>query len=327
METFLKLKMKKWTLKIVVLMIPLFFLFVILDAAFMTIVGSASHSEDDSALGNANVSAEVMAYKPTVEKYASKYGMSQYVNLILAVMQQESDGQGKDVMQCSEGEFNTIYPHSSNGITDSDYSIDCGIQELKDDFTKAGVKDANDMDNIKIGLQAYNMGVGFISFAKSHGGYSKENAIAFANMHGGVGHYGDVDYVPHVLQYYISSADIKANSAQMQSVINIAKQQLLKPYAWGASGPNSFDCSGLVYFCYKSAGINVTRDTAEGYFNECTKVSNPQVGDLVFFGTPVEHVGICIGNGQMIDAPHTGAVVRIEKIWTTNFVGYGHLGK
>ncbi len=65
--------------------------------------------------------------------------MSDYVDLILALMMQESSGHGTDVMQSSEGAYNTEYPQAPNGITDVDYSIPCGIQELKYAMKKAGV--------------------------------------------------------------------------------------------------------------------------------------------------------------------------------------------
>ena len=71
------------------------------------------------------------SYRSDVEQVAAKYDMSAYVDLILALMMQESSGQGTDVMQSSEGAYNTQYPQTPNGITDVDYSIACGIQELK----------------------------------------------------------------------------------------------------------------------------------------------------------------------------------------------------
>ena len=77
--------------------------------------------------GNANValpvSAEVKAYEPLIRQYATQYGISEYVELIKAVMMQESGGRGLDPMQSSEGNFNTRYPREPNGITDPEYSI------------------------------------------------------------------------------------------------------------------------------------------------------------------------------------------------------------
>lgn len=102
-----------------------------------------------------NLSDEVLSYRPAVERIAAKYGMSEYVELILAVMMQESGGRGLDVMQAAEGSFNTKYPHKPNGITDPEYSIECGIQELKYALEKAGCTGPTDLDRIKLALQGY----------------------------------------------------------------------------------------------------------------------------------------------------------------------------
>lgn len=111
---------------------------------------------DVSGVATANVSDEVLAYRPAVERAAAKYGMSEYVDLILAVMMQESGGRCLDVMQAAEGGFNTRYPHVPNGITDPEYSIECGVQELKYALDKAGCTGPTDLDRIKLALQGYN---------------------------------------------------------------------------------------------------------------------------------------------------------------------------
>ncbi|MDD3225735.1 MAG: bifunctional lytic transglycosylase/C40 family peptidase [Clostridium sp.] len=310
----------KYLLKLIAPILPLLLVIFIIAASIVVVLQGG---QEDGSLGDANVSQAVLKWKPDVEKYAAQYQMSDYVNLILAIIQQESGGTVPDVMQSSEGPFNTLYPRVPNGITDSDYSIACGIQELQQDFKEAGVKNPSDLADIKMGLQAYNFGDGFISFAKSHGGYSLQTAQAFATKMGG--HYGDTDYVDHVLRY-LNNLSGSGATGKLASVISTAQQQLGKPYVYGASGPDSFDCSGLIYFCYKSAGYNIQRETAEGYYEQSQKVSNPQVGDLVFFGTPgsIEHIGIYVGNGQMLNAPHTGTVVKIEAIPSNN-AGYGHI--
>lgn len=109
------------------------------------------------------VSTEVGAYEPLIRQYASQYGIGEYVELIKAVMMQESGGSGLDPMQSSEGAFNTRYPRQANGITDPEYSIECGVQELKAALLEAGVKSPVDMEHIKLALQGYNFGNGYIS--------------------------------------------------------------------------------------------------------------------------------------------------------------------
>ena len=87
------------------------------------------------------VSDEVLAYRATIQQVAQKYGMEAYVELLMAVMMQESGGRGSDPMQAAEGGFNKKYPHVPNGITDPAYSIECGIQELSMHWIKQDVPD------------------------------------------------------------------------------------------------------------------------------------------------------------------------------------------
>ena len=152
------------------------------------------------------VSAEVEAYEPFIQKYAKQYGIPEYVELIKAVMMQESGGRGLDPMQAAEGSFNTRYPHEPNGIKDPEYSIECGVQELKAALISAEVENPIDMEHIKFALQGYNFGNGYISWAKTnYGGYSYANAVEFSTMQAsrlGWDSYGDTQYPAHVLRYY-----------------------------------------------------------------------------------------------------------------------------
>ena len=151
---------------------------------------------------------------------AAKYDMSDYVDLILALMMQESSGQGPDVMQASEGAYNKKYPQVPNGITDTSYSIECGIQELKHAMEQAGVKSPTDYEHIRLALQGYNFGSNaYFPYMEEHGYdiWSQESAEAFAQMaSGGTARtdddplketagpwaYGDQRYPDHVLRYY-----------------------------------------------------------------------------------------------------------------------------
>lgn len=111
-----------------------------------------------SGIATANVSAEVLQYRPLVERIAARYGMKNYVELILAVMMQESGGRGTDPIQASESGYNTRFPRGPSTITDPEYSIGCGIQALWDVLTKAGCTGPADLDRIKLALQGYNYG-------------------------------------------------------------------------------------------------------------------------------------------------------------------------
>lgn len=143
-----------------------------------------------------------------IQKCASKYGVSEYVELIKAVMMQESGGRGSDPMQAAEGSLHTRYPPVPNGIQDPEYSVECGVQELKAPLSSAGVKSPVDLDNIRLALQGYNYnyGNGYISWAKgNHAGYTLANAAEFSDMMAQKmrwSNYGDKQYVPHVIRYY-----------------------------------------------------------------------------------------------------------------------------
>jgi cell wall-associated NlpC family hydrolase len=106
-------------------------------------------------------------------------------------------------------------------------------------------------------------------------------------------------------------------------VIAYARAQLGKPYEWGGTGPDAFDCSGLAMQAYAAAGISIPR-TSEEQWAAGPQVSTPQPGDLVFFagadGTTASpgHVGLVIGNGQMIEAYATGFPIRISAYGTAS---------
>lgn len=99
------------------------------------------------------------------------------------------------------------------------------------------------------------------------------------------------------------------------SVLAYASNFLGVPYVWGGTTPSGFDCSGFVQYVYAHFGVYLPR-VSQDQQNVGTLVSraNLQPGDLVFFGDPAHHVGIYVGNGNMIDAPHTGDVVKIEPL-------------
>lgn len=97
--------------------------------------------------------------------------------------------------------------------------------------------------------------------------------------------------------------------------VTLAKSQLGKPYKWGATGPNSFDCSGLIYWVAKQMGKSIPRTSSEqSRYGQSVSKGNLQPGDLVFFGSPVHHVGMYVGNGEYIHAPKSNDVVRISRL-------------
>jgi len=106
------------------------------------------------------------------------------------------------------------------------------------------------------------------------------------------------------------------------NVVDYARSRLGLPYVWAATGPNSFDCSGLTMWAYAKVGISLPH-YSQAQLDVGQRVSRKdlQPGDLVFFGSPIHHVGIFIGGGQMIEAPHSGANVRIGSIDRSDYAG------
>jgi cell wall-associated NlpC family hydrolase len=121
---------------------------------------------------------------------------------------------------------------------------------------------------------------------------------------------------------------VQAPTQAVATAITFAEQQIGKPYLWGGTGPDAFDCSGLVMMAYRTAGINIER-TSEAQWASEQRVSASQVqpGDLVFFAgsdgttTSPGHVGLVIGNGKMIEAYATGFPIRVA-----SYVGRGAIG-
>jgi hypothetical protein len=107
--------------------------------------------------------------------------------------------------------------------------------------------------------------------------------------------------------------------SKVDQMIAAATAQLGKPYVFGDAGPNAFDCSGLTEYAAAAAGVSLPHNAAQQQ-KTTSRVTSPLPGDLVFFGDPAYHVGLYVGNGQMITAPHSGATVHITAVGTpTNY--------
>ena len=274
------------------------------------------------------VSAEVEAYEPLIQKYAKQYGIPEYVELIKAVMMQESGGRGLDPMQAAEGSFNTRYPHEPNGIKDPEYSIECGVQELKAALISAEVENPIDMEHIKLALQGYNFGNGYISWAKTnYGGYSYANAVEFSTMQAarlGWDSYGDTQYPAHVLLYYPYGRAF--TSGGNQAIVEVALTQLGneggQPYwSWYGFDGRVEWCACFVSWCADQCGYIESGIIPK--FAGCVDGANwfkgngqwkdrsyePSTGDIIFFDWEgdgeTDHVGI-------VEKCENGVVYTVE---------------
>ena len=125
-----------------------------------------------------------------------------------------------------------------------------------------------------------------------------------------------------------SGGSSSGTSTGAQAAIDYARAQIGKPYQWGATGPDRFDCSGLTMRAWEQGGVQLPHYSVAQY-EQAAKVAlgNIRPGDLVFFGSnkadhnSIYHVGLYIGGGNMIEAPYTGANVRISSIWRSSLFG------
>ncbi|WP_283725890.1 bifunctional lytic transglycosylase/C40 family peptidase [Clostridium perfringens] len=325
----------------VLLSISLFFLGLIL--LFGSLISDENYNNgiNQNVIGM-NLSPEVLKYKPLVEKYAYKYEIKEYVNYLLAIMQVESGGTLVDVMQSSESLG--LPPNS----LDTEASIDQGCRYFAKLISIAKEKGCD----MNATIQAYNYGAGYLNyiqvnglkhtynlseaFAKNMSGGTKvpyNNPIAISRNGGWRYEYGNQFYVELVLQY-ISVAEFD------DETVGIIMDEALKykgwKYVFGGDNPNtSFDCSGLIQWCFKKAGINLPRTAQQQYdVTQHISMNEAKPGDLVFFqgtynsGTYVTHVGIYVGNNQMY---HAGDPIGYEDLsgayWQKHLIGAGRVKK
>ncbi len=110
--------------------------------------------------------------------------------------------------------------------------------------------------------------------------------------------------------------------APRSEVVDIAMRYLGAPYVWAASGPNAFDCSGFTMFVYSQVGVSLPHSSrAQINCGERVSRSDLMPGDLVFFGSPIHHVGMYVGGGRYIHAPRTGDVVKISSLSRGDYAG------
>lgn len=282
--------------------------------------------------GRADIPPLVEQWREDVEFYADMYGISEYVELLLAIIAQESGGDAErtpDIMQCSASKG-----LPNNAITDPLESIRQGVfyfSGLLDSGTEKGV----DMDTV---IQSYNFGGGYQNYVESEcdGHHSESAARDFsARMCAQYGYsfYGDVLYVEHVRSFLSNEEDYleEGDYASMQECI---REYMGVPYLYGGNGKYGIDCSALMQKLFKSVGCTLPR-TAQAQYDAVTHIPDyeAQPGDLVFFqgtyesGTYITHVGLYVGDGKMFHASAGNGYCcysSIETVYYRNhMVGFG----
>lgn len=320
--------------------------FVLIFSLLLFVVVLFSDEEDDAGshmqYGGANVSAEVLAHKPLLEKYAREYGIEEYINVLLAIIQVESGGTLEDVMQSSESLG--LLPNSLS----TDESIKQGCKYFSELVASAEAKGC-DLNAV---IQSYNYGGGFLdyvsnrgkkytfelaeSFARDKSGGTKvtyTNPIAVEKNGGWRYNYGNMFYVLVVAQYLTVA---QFDDETVQAIMDEALKYEGWRYVFGGASPTtSFDCSGLVQWCFSKAGISIPRTAQEQYdVTQHIPLSEAKAGDLVFFhstynaGTYITHVGIYQGNNRMFHAGDPiGYADLTSSYWQQHLASAGRISK
>jgi peptidoglycan DL-endopeptidase CwlO len=123
------------------------------------------------------------------------------------------------------------------------------------------------------------------------------------------------------------AAPAPAASSQAGLAVQAALAQVGKPYQWGGAGPDSFDCSGLTMWAWAQGGVSLPHNSGMQYAATARVAqSDLQPGDLLFYGSPIHHVAIYIGGGQIVEAPYSGETVRVASAARSDYVGAGRPG-
>ena len=312
------------------------------------IAGAAFSSGSESS---ESLSEEVLAYTSVIQRYASQYGIPEYVSAIQAIMMQESGGRGTDPMQCSESPYNTRFPHTPGSITDPDYSIEVGVQTFADCISQAGCSNPQDLDKLKLAWQGYNYGNGYIGWALQRGGYTEANALQFSQQQAashGWSSYGDPQYVPHVMRYY-SGGSLFAGLFGNQQIVSVAMGQLgnsggQKFWSWYGFDSRVEWCACFVSWCADKSGLIASGNVPK--FSLCSDGvswfqgknkwqsggTTPTAGMIIFFDWDhdgnSDHVGIVEsvsgGTVNTIEGNSGDKVARRSySIGSSSIYGYG----
>lgn len=319
--------------------------------------GSGSYvDEEDTGIanGNKNLSPAVLSKQSIVEKYCREEGIPQLVPYILAIMMVESGGNPPDVMQSSESQG-----HAPGTFADDDTSIKFGVKYFKTCWEAAETLGNDPLTAV----QSYNFGSAFNTFIAANGqkttmasaekyslevvvpsmrkaGYSNAGSRyrhvteisqsyngGYLYLHG-----GNFFYHAYVDQYltYPEAGGGGSGGGTRAEFLKLAIKQEGKAYAWGAEGPDTFDCSGLVLWALKQLGIDYPHYTGDQW-GRVQRISESQLkpGDLIFYGVNASaHVSIYVSPGVCFEAksPSEGIGYGNYKA-AGNICGYGRISE
>lgn len=158
--------------------------FIIILLIIMTVVIVVSGNNFSESVVYTTFSPSVEQYRSIVQNYCKQENIEYYTDVVLAIMQVTSSGEGEDVMQSSNKEYNTLYGKEEDDITNAQYSIECGVKEIKTLIEMCNVQDLYDTANLQIMYQAYEYNRGYVAYAYENGGYSSDSAYTYAADNG-----------------------------------------------------------------------------------------------------------------------------------------------
>lgn len=189
---------------------------------------------------------------------------------------------------------------------------------------QTSVELANVTAQYRVQIINYEIQVG-VEAAKAKNTAGEEQAVTAASAVGGQNAANEVIQAEQQAESTVTIAEV-AGTAQGLAAVKAAESQIGVPYVWGGESPgHGFDCSGLTQWSWRQAGVDLPR-TAAAQYDAIPHVplSDLQPGDLLFWGFGgISHVGMYVGGGDIINAPETGELVRVQAIWNNGLVGAG----
>ncbi|MFI8496630.1 lysozyme family protein [Peribacillus butanolivorans] len=325
-------------------LIAIFLFFIIIIMAIGLFGGSSYDRGSLDGVSILNLSETTLRWLDDVQREAERQEVPELVPYIMAIIEVESRGEGKDIMQSSESAG--LGP---NGFTDPLDSIKQGVKYLKN--VKVLADSLGFTDNLAI-IQSYNFGSNYVSYLASknkthtidlaedysrtvvapslgnHNGttYSYVNQVSQAYGKTYLYRNGGNFYYTDLVKQYVGagSVDVPLGSDVYQTIMSEALKYQGWSYSWGGSTPNTgFDCSGLMQWAYKKAGISLPRVAADQWKATIEiPMEEAQPGDLIFFkgtyGGPnhISHVGIYVDKTRMYDSNGSGVGYHY---WTSSY--------
>lgn len=362
MKRLLKFVPLRWKLYILGGGLLILFQILVISLMIETVVSvfggynNYEESQMPSIASAGGVSADVLRFEEDISSEMQKQGLDpSWLPLLLAHVMVESGGNAEktpDIFQASE--FAGRKPNSLTTPESIHYGVAC-MKSAISALSKASGHDlkANDTNDVNLTSDYYNFS-SLSNWMKKHGvkKWSLEEHNQFYAWAGSLGAgSGDISYYLKILEYYDpSTGQLRgalaggSSDQQAETAVKIALAQRGKPYVWGATGPDAFDCSGLVIYSFKQAGYTISgRPSSQQMYQgnaNFQRINRNELaaGDLIFFriggGGSVDHVGIYIGNNQMVNAETDSNPLpkQIESVnvfsnnyWKSRIAGYGRV--